>query len=299
MRLLRRVRDFAAVAGLGRDRRQGGRRGADAARGRRARPRRAWTGAISRCIAENYGGGPVGVETLAAALGEQRDVIEEVIEPYLMQQGFVQRTPRGRMLTETALSAISAWPVPRAARARRSSTLLATRRSRRRRRMSAHATARLVRGRVSRTQRIQLVPAARLLRGHRRGRHGLSRQLPQIRRARAHRDAAQPRLRASTARAREDGVGFAVRRCAIDYLAPARLDDALVVETHARPRSAPRRSTLRQEIRRDGELLADLDVLVACIGRDGRPRRLPSALRAALANRARHSCALSPCFLPD
>jgi Holliday junction DNA helicase RuvB len=51
------------------------------------------------CIAENYGGGPVGVETLAAALSEQRDMIEDVIEPYLMQQGLVQRTPRGRMLS--------------------------------------------------------------------------------------------------------------------------------------------------------------------------------------------------------
>ena len=51
-------------------------------------------------IAENYGGGPVGVETLAAALAEQRDVIEEVIEPYLIQQGLLQRTPRGRMLAE-------------------------------------------------------------------------------------------------------------------------------------------------------------------------------------------------------
>ncbi len=51
------------------------------------------------CIAENYGGGPVGVETLAAALSEQRDMIEDVIEPYLMQQGFVQRTPRGRMIS--------------------------------------------------------------------------------------------------------------------------------------------------------------------------------------------------------
>ncbi len=55
-----------------------------------------------RCIAENYGGGPVGVETVAAALAEQRDVIEDVIEPYLMQQGLVQRTPRGRMLTDRA-----------------------------------------------------------------------------------------------------------------------------------------------------------------------------------------------------
>lgn len=53
-----------------------------------------------RCIAENYGGGPVGVETLAAALSEQRDMIEDVIEPYLMQQGLVQRTPRGRMISQ-------------------------------------------------------------------------------------------------------------------------------------------------------------------------------------------------------
>ncbi len=52
-----------------------------------------------KCIAENYNGGPVGVETLAAALSEQRDMIEDVIEPYLMQQGLVQRTPRGRMLS--------------------------------------------------------------------------------------------------------------------------------------------------------------------------------------------------------
>ena len=51
------------------------------------------------CIAENYGGGPVGIETIAAALSEQRDALEEVIEPFLIQQGFVQRTPRGRVLT--------------------------------------------------------------------------------------------------------------------------------------------------------------------------------------------------------
>jgi holliday junction DNA helicase RuvB len=52
------------------------------------------------CITENYGGGPVGVETLSAVLAEQRDVIEDVIEPFLLQQGLVQRTPRGRMLSE-------------------------------------------------------------------------------------------------------------------------------------------------------------------------------------------------------
>lgn len=62
------------------------------------------------CIAESYGGGPVGVETLAAALSDQRDVIEDVIEPYLMQQGFVQRTPRGRMLSEKGFKYLGLKP---------------------------------------------------------------------------------------------------------------------------------------------------------------------------------------------
>lgn len=62
------------------------------------------------CIAENYGGGPVGAETLAAALSEQRDVIEDVIEPYLMQQGMVQRTPRGRVLSEKGFRYLGLQP---------------------------------------------------------------------------------------------------------------------------------------------------------------------------------------------
>jgi len=53
-------------------------------------------------IAGNFSGGPVGIETIAAALGEARDAIEEIVEPYLMQQGFVQRTPRGRVLAGAA-----------------------------------------------------------------------------------------------------------------------------------------------------------------------------------------------------
>ena len=51
------------------------------------------------CLAENYAGGPVGVETLAAVLAEQRDMLEEVIEPYLLQTGLLMRTPRGRCLS--------------------------------------------------------------------------------------------------------------------------------------------------------------------------------------------------------
>ncbi len=55
-----------------------------------------------RLIAESYGGGPVGVETLSAALSESRDSLEDVIEPYLLQKGLIQRTPRGRMLARAA-----------------------------------------------------------------------------------------------------------------------------------------------------------------------------------------------------
>jgi Holliday junction DNA helicase RuvB len=53
-------------------------------------------------IASSYGGGPVGVDTLAAALSEPRDAIEDIIEPFLIQKGFLQRTPRGRLLTGLA-----------------------------------------------------------------------------------------------------------------------------------------------------------------------------------------------------
>ena len=55
-------------------------------------------------IASSFGGGPVGIETIAAALSEPRDAIEEIIEPYLIQKGFVQRTPRGRVLTPHAFA---------------------------------------------------------------------------------------------------------------------------------------------------------------------------------------------------
>jgi holliday junction DNA helicase RuvB len=63
-----------------------------------------------RLIADHYGGGPVGVETLAAALSEQRDTIEDAIEPYLIQQGLLQRSPRGRMLTITGYRHLGLTP---------------------------------------------------------------------------------------------------------------------------------------------------------------------------------------------
>ena len=97
-RLLRRVRDFAAVAGLERIERPIADKALHAlevdAAGLDAMDRR-----YLSIIAQNYGGGPVGVETIAAALSEPRDALEDIIEPFLIQKGFVQRTPRGRLLT--------------------------------------------------------------------------------------------------------------------------------------------------------------------------------------------------------
>ncbi len=100
-RLLKRVRDFAAVAGHA----AVDAKLADAALGRLEVDTRgldAFDARYLKLIAENFAGGPVGIETIAAALGEARDAIEEIVEPFLLQQGFVQRTPRGRVLTANA-----------------------------------------------------------------------------------------------------------------------------------------------------------------------------------------------------
>ncbi|MBO0739548.1 MAG: holliday junction DNA helicase ruvBs family protein [Alphaproteobacteria bacterium] len=110
MRLLRRIRDFAAVQDLSSIDAQA----ADAALRRLDVDGRGLDGMdrrYLRCIAENYAGGPVGVETIATALGDERDVIEEVIEPFLVQEGFVQRTPRGRVLTRIAFGHLD-LPMP-------------------------------------------------------------------------------------------------------------------------------------------------------------------------------------------
>src|SRR5580700_5291080 len=100
-RLLKRVRDFASVGGG----KSVDAKIADAALTRLevdARGLDAFDRRYLSLIAENFGGGPVGIETIAAALGESRDAIEEIVEPFLMQQGFVQRTPRGRILASAA-----------------------------------------------------------------------------------------------------------------------------------------------------------------------------------------------------
>jgi Holliday junction DNA helicase RuvB len=109
-RLTRRVRDFAAVDKIGKV----DAKIADAAllklevdkQGLDSMDRR-----YMRCIADNYGGGPAGIETISAALSEQRDVLEEVVEPYLIQCGLIIRTPRGRMISDAGYKYMG-LPVP-------------------------------------------------------------------------------------------------------------------------------------------------------------------------------------------
>jgi Holliday junction DNA helicase RuvB len=111
-RLLKRVRDFASVAGHMRI----DAAVADAALTRLevdARGLDAFDRRYLSLIAESFGGGPVGIETIAAALGEARDAIEEIVEPYLLQQGFLQRTPRGRMVTGAAFAQLGLEPPAR------------------------------------------------------------------------------------------------------------------------------------------------------------------------------------------
>ncbi|HEY2837006.1 MAG TPA: Holliday junction branch migration DNA helicase RuvB [Rhizomicrobium sp.] len=116
-RLLKRVRDFAAVGGHAKDKNVSvDAKIADAALNRLEVDVKGLDGFDRRylsLIAENFSGGPVGIETIAAALGEARDAIEEIVEPYLMQQGFVQRTPRGRLLTSQAYGHLGLAAPPR------------------------------------------------------------------------------------------------------------------------------------------------------------------------------------------
>ncbi|WP_018719356.1 Holliday junction branch migration DNA helicase RuvB [Arhodomonas aquaeolei] len=111
-RLLRRVRDYAEVRANGHISAEVARAAMDLlevdTNGFDIQDRR-----LLRAIIEKFDGGPVGVDNLAAAIGEERGTIEDVIEPYLIQQGYLQRTPRGRMATRSAWSHCGFAPPPR------------------------------------------------------------------------------------------------------------------------------------------------------------------------------------------
>jgi Holliday junction DNA helicase RuvB len=108
-RLLKRVRDFAEVRGTGHIDENVARDALDLlevdAAGLDRLDRE-----ILRAICEKFGGGPVGLSTLAVAVGEESDTIEDVYEPYLLQQGFLMRTPRGRVATDAAFAHLGLEP---------------------------------------------------------------------------------------------------------------------------------------------------------------------------------------------
>jgi Holliday junction DNA helicase RuvB len=107
--LLRRVRDFAEVDGDGTI----SLKMADQALGRLEVDKQGFDQMdrlLLETIIDKFSGGPVGLDTLAAAIGEEKDTIEDVIEPYLLQQGFINRTPRGRVATHLAYSHLGRTP---------------------------------------------------------------------------------------------------------------------------------------------------------------------------------------------
>jgi holliday junction DNA helicase RuvB len=102
-RLLKRVRDFAEVRGAGTIDANVAREALDMLEVDQAGLDRLDRD-ILRAICEKFGGGPVGLSTLSVAVGEESDTIEDVYEPYLLQQGFIMRTPRGRVATDAAFA---------------------------------------------------------------------------------------------------------------------------------------------------------------------------------------------------
>ena len=191
-RLLRRVRDFAEVKGDG----QVTRAVADAALsmldvdavGLDVMDRK-----LLQTVLQKFAGGPVGVDNLAAAIGEERDTIEDVLEPFLIQQGYLQRTSRGRVATALSYRHFGIAPPGPESGARPVSERLRTAGA------LVDATLRPS-GRDGRPTLSLRGP--RLLRGHRRRRRRLLRQLPQVHGARAHRMAGRDRIPAGRVRAR-------------------------------------------------------------------------------------------------
>ena len=218
-RLLRRVRDFAHVDGAKMIDRKAADRAllaleVDAA-GLDAMDRR-----YLKTIAENYGGGPVGVDTMAAALSEPRDAIEDIIEPFLIQKGFIQRTPRGRLLTALAFQHLG-LPSLRATRASSGCSVRTSRSSA----VAGDALDGEIRdGRHHQAVRVYyedtdfsgIVYHASYLRFMERGRTNYLRLI-----------GADHRALFEQAAAEAPGFAFVVRHMSIDFKKPAHMDDVL------------------------------------------------------------------------
>jgi Holliday junction DNA helicase RuvB len=267
-RLLRRVRDFASVAGAS----SVDARIADGAlsqlevdgRGLDALDHR-----YLRLIATNYGGGPVGIETIAAGLSEPRDAIEEIIEPYLLQQGFIAR-PRAD------------GPGLRASRSRPAGAVChPVSPVQRQRRMTKRRNWPDLAGRIQDDRHVLpirvyfedtdcggVVYHANFLKFCERGRSDFIRLLGIDAQGLANPEAGEPAI-------------FVVRHVEIDYLKPGRMDDVLeIVTTCAEIGSASLK--LRQDVMRDGTLIVCAVVTVVLVGRSGKPQRLGALVRNAL-----------------
>ena len=163
-----------------------------------------------RRIAEHHAGGPVGVETLAAALAEARDTLEDVVEPFLIQEGLVLRTSRGRMLGEPGWRHLGLAPPPHGRKGSRPARSAAGRW------MNQHPASIPPEGRHS-------LCRPGLLRGHRCRRHRLPRHLSALRRARPDRSPARPGHPACRARAAmQPDVRGAAHRSGLSACRPTR-----------------------------------------------------------------------------
>ena len=167
---------------------------------------------LLRTVLDKFAGGPVGVDNLAAAIGEERDTIEDVLEPFLIQQGFLQRTSRGRIATALSYRHFGLAPPARPAAPTCSPTGAALERRAPRQRASPSAS------RCASTTRTPTRPAS-----------STTPTICKLHGARAHRVAGRAGLRARRRSSGHTASSSSVHRVEIDYLRPARLGDRLEV----------------------------------------------------------------------
>ncbi len=202
-----------------------------------------------RRIAEHHAGGPVGVETLAAALAEARDTLEDVVEPFLIQEGLVLRTSRGRMLGEPGWRHLDMAPPPQG-------LVGGATRSAAGRWMNGHSASIPPEGRHRYTVRVYYedTDAGGIVY------HATYLRYAERARTEALRDLGVPHAEL----VRQCNLMFVVRRIEVDYLRAARLDNSLVVETEVLVAGAAS-ATLRQTVRGESGACAVLTVKLACV----------------------------------
>ncbi len=222
-------------------------------------------------VIEKFGGGPVGVENLAAAIGEERDTIEDVLEPFLIQQGYLQRTQRGRIATPTAYRHLGLLQETPGKRRRPVRFCPRTRRPRSMSRIATKPTLQPelfvysfpVRVYFENTDAGGVVYHAEYLKFLERARTEWLRHLgfDHQELARSHR------------------AQFVVTSMAADFLKPARLDDSVSVTVRLESLGKVR-CVFAQEIRREDEVLVKAKVTVACVTGDNfKPTEIPEPLR--------------------